>query len=263
MKFSSFLPILLVLSIVFIAGCTTQTNTETCGNGVCGTGETEASCPADCKVAEAKAPSLTVADQKLAVDKISVASLFLDKIGFVVIHADASGTPGAVIGTSQAISGEITSLQVPVDPTLVGTKVYAMLHYDNGDGVYTSVDEAQPVRADGAIVVKTINIINTMPGTPGPQIDMTSDGFSPKTVTIKVGQVVTFKNSGTINQWPASAFHPTHGVYPEGGGCISSAFDACKGLKPGESWSFTFTKIGSWNYHDHLNPSLVGTVKVE
>ncbi len=180
-----------------------------------------------------------------------------------MIHADASGTPGAVIGVSQAILGERNDLLVPVDPLKVGTRVHAMLHYDDGDGVYTSTDESVPVRVGGAIVVKAINIIQTIPGTTGPTIDMTEDGFDPKTVTIKAGQIVIFKNSGTINQWPASAVHPTHAIYPEAGGCIGSAFDACKGLAPGESWSFQFNEKGSWNYHDHLNPSLVGTVKVE
>ncbi len=266
MKNNLFLPILLIVGIVFIAGCTTPTptptNTETCGNGVCGTGETTASCPADCP--KPRASSLTVAEQKLQTDKVTIASLFLDKSGFVVIHADVSGTPGAVIGFSEVVSGEKTDFPVAVDASKVGSKVHAMLHYDaDENGFYTSVDEAVPVRVDGAIVVKPITIIETTPGTPGPTIDMTTDGFSPKTVTIKAGQIVMFKNSGTINQWPASAVHPTHGVYPESGGCIGSAFDACKGLTPGESWSFTFNQKGSWNYHDHLNPSLVGTIKVE
>jgi hypothetical protein len=36
---------------------------------------------------------------------------------------------------------------------------------------------------------------------------------------------------------------------------ISGAtFDACKGFLRGEGWSFTFNKIGTWEYHDHLNP---------
>jgi plastocyanin len=69
--------------------------------------------------------------------------------------------------------------------------------------------------------------------------------------------------------WPASAFHPTHTVYsgtslsehcPDTAG---TAFDACKGFLPGQSWSFKFTKAGTWKYHDHLNPGATGTIVVE
>ena len=93
-------------------------------------------------------------------------------------------------------------------------------------------------------------------------IEMTASGFSPSTLTITAGTTVTFVNSDTKERWPASAVHPTHRVYPESGGCLGSKFDACRGLAPGESWSFTFNQKGTWRYHDHLTTSLTGTVIV-
>lgn len=87
--------------------------------------------------------------------------------------------------------------------------------------------------------------------------------FEPSILTIKVGETATFRNDSAGQVWPASAMHPTHKVYPATGGCINSAFDACKGLMPGESWSFKFDEVGSWKYHDHLNPTRFGTVVVE
>ncbi|MEK6824273.1 MAG: hypothetical protein AABY02_00300, partial [Nanoarchaeota archaeon] len=63
--------------------------------------------------------------------------------------------------------------------------------------------------------------------------------------------------------------HPSHKNYPGsdiakcGTSEASTIFDACKGLAQGESYSFTFNEVGSWNYHDHLNPNLRGTVIVE
>jgi plastocyanin len=86
---------------------------------------------------------------------------------------------------------------------------------------------------------------------------------------IKKGETVTFKNQSSNSMWPASAMHPTHRVYsgtsldehcPDTTG---TAFDACKGFLPGQSWSFIFNKTGTWKYHDHLNPSATGTVVVE
>ncbi len=94
-------------------------------------------------------------------------------------------------------------------------------------------------------------------------IEITASGFSPSTLTIKAGDTVAFVNKDTTQHWPASAMHPIHTVYPETGGCIGSKFDACKGLAAGETFEFTFTHVGSWKYHDHLNPSLWGTIVVQ
>ncbi len=94
-------------------------------------------------------------------------------------------------------------------------------------------------------------------------ITATDSGFSPSTITIKKGTTVTFKNESSMNVWPAANPHPIHTSYPEGGGCIGSAFDACRGLAPGESWSFTFNDVGSWGFHDHLHPRDTGKVIVQ
>ena len=75
--------------------------------------------------------------------------------------------------------------------------------------------------------------------------------------------MVTFINKDSVPHWPASGEHPTHQDYPEEGGCIGSKFDACSGLKTGETYSFTFNEKGTWNYHDHLNSGLGGVIIVE
>ncbi len=96
----------------------------------------------------------------------------------------------------------------------------------------------------------------------GKTIEIMSSKFSPDTLTIGVGETVTWINKDSVSHWPASAVHPTHAVYPEAGGCMGSKFDACKALSPGESFSFTFNQKGTWGYHDHLNPTLTGTIIV-
>ncbi len=94
-------------------------------------------------------------------------------------------------------------------------------------------------------------------------VEITSEGFNPHALTIRSGETVTWVNIGLLSPWPASAVHPSHKVYPESGGCIGSKFDACKGLKQGESYSFTFNQKGAWKYHDHLSPGDTGTIIVE
>jgi|SRR3989344_869731 len=90
------------------------------------------------------------------------------------------------------------------------------------------------------------------------------EGYSPASVTVKKGQAVRFINESENATWPASAIHPTHGVYPQksAADCLGSSFDACRGLVPGEAWEFTFNSVGSWRYHDHMHAQHTGTIIV-
>lgn len=85
-------------------------------------------------------------------------------------------------------------------------------------------------------------------------VHYTDKGFDPQVVTIAHGSTVVFKNEGTTGVWVASAPHPAHTDYP--------GFDAKRSVGPGDSYSFTFQRIGTWKYHDHLNPSQYGSVIV-
>src|SRR3989344_5981878 len=97
-------------------------------------------------------------------------------------------------------------------------------------------------------------------------IEMTSSGFSPSDVTVKAGGTVIFVNNDINGQWPASAIHPPHTVYPGsskdkcGTAEQVKTFDACGEVASGESYSFKFTEVGSWKYHDHLNAGDTGTI---
>jgi plastocyanin len=85
-------------------------------------------------------------------------------------------------------------------------------------------------------------------------ISITANGFNPKEIKITKGTKVIFTNNDTTQHWPASGPHPAHTLYP--------GFDALKGLAQGETYTFTFDKVGEWPYHDHLNPSVTGKIKV-
>ena len=80
-------------------------------------------------------------------------------------------------------------------------------------------------------------------------------GFSPMILRIKVGQSVTFKNASSAGLWVASNPHPVHTGLP--------TFDGGKSIIKGESYIFTFNKIGSWSFHNHLKSSHEGTIVVE
>jgi plastocyanin len=94
---------------------------------------------------------------------------------------------------------------------------------------------------------------NVLSGSVSVTID--DNGFSPQEITVKKGTTVTFINSSSNPKWPASNPHPTHTDYPE--------FDPKQqGIVAGQTWSFTFDKIGTWKFHDHLNPARRGTITV-
>lgn len=113
----------------------------------------------------------------------------------------------------------------------------------------------------------------TAPATPAAPSTVTVayDGktFSPAAVTLKVGDTVMFKDSSTKNMWVASDEHPTHTQYD---GTSRSAHCAAgyTGAKPFDQcspstkdFSFTFTKVGKSDFHDHLNPSAHGSITVQ
>lgn len=81
------------------------------------------------------------------------------------------------------------------------------------------------------------------------------EGFSPKEISVKIGQTVQFVNKSSDNMWVASDDHPTHKKLPE--------FDNKKTVGNGESYEFIFTKAGKWSYHNHIKPNAIGTIIVE
>lgn len=117
----------------------------------------------------------------------------------------------------------------------------------------TSVETGMPV--PGTETKETV----VTSGTEGTQketiVTYDAKGFSPKTVTIKKGETVVFENKTGARVSVASNDHPTHLLYPE--------FDQYKtDAKGKDEFRFTFEKVGTWNYHDHLNASMGGTVVV-
>jgi hypothetical protein len=87
-------------------------------------------------------------------------------------------------------------------------------------------------------------------------LEVVYDGNSyiPSSLNIKKGDYVIFKNKSEGKFWPASAPHPSHTDYP--------AFDPKKAIDAGGKWQFEFTQVGSWKFHDHLNPSAGGVINV-
>ena len=97
-------------------------------------------------------------------------------------------------------------------------------------------------------------------GASGATVTITNAGVSPATVTVAVGQTVTFVNNSNRAHEIASNPHPQHGSCP--------GIEAGLGqLAPGATRTTrNFANAGSCGYHDHLddtNNSLRGTINVQ
>lgn len=109
------------------------------------------------------------------------------------------------------------------------------------DSMTPSTDTANPSASSSAMMNEVI-------------VNISSTGFSPNDITIKVGESVTWMNVDNAMHNVSSAPHPIHTTYtPLNLGSFAA----------GEKVSLVFDKAGTYKYHDHLNPSIFGSITVQ
>lgn len=86
-------------------------------------------------------------------------------------------------------------------------------------------------------------------------IEITKDGFIPATLSVPKGSRVTWINKDSKPHRVASNPHPDHNGL--------KGFDALDIIGPDGRYSFIFDAVGSFGYHDHLNPTVNGTIIVK
>jgi plastocyanin len=72
--------------------------------------------------------------------------------------------------------------------------------------------------------------------------------FTPPTVTVKAGTTVTWTNKDDI---------------PHGIAATNNAFPRSKALDTDDSYSFTFTTPGTYQYFCYVHPHMTGTIVVQ
>ncbi|MDO8593621.1 MAG: hypothetical protein Q7R59_01835 [bacterium] len=130
-----------------------------------------------------------------------------------------------------------------------------------------TTDDQAPITAETTTTTTTTSSTTTVTTAPGVTVFYTAGGFSPKSVTVPLGTTVSFVNQGGGTMWVASAPHPTHQGYDgttKDQHCVagysgSAPFDECSA---GSVFTFTFTKAGTWKYHNHSSAGDFGTVIV-
>jgi predicted lipoprotein with Yx(FWY)xxD motif len=99
-------------------------------------------------------PSVSVADQELSGDSVTIAEVVSDGPGWLVIHAQAEGKPGPILGYSAVADGSNANVVVAIDASGATETLYAMLHTDVGEaGTFEFPDGPDgPVAVDGQVV---------------------------------------------------------------------------------------------------------------
>lgn len=81
----------------------------------------------------------------------------------------------------------------------------------------------------------------------GGAVSIANFAFSPASVTVKVGQTVTWTNNDSV----------AHTVTSDDG-----SFDSGQ-LSPGATFKHTFDKAGQYSYHCSVHPDMTGSVTVQ
>jgi plastocyanin len=195
-------------------------------------------------------PSVSVADQPIKDDTVTVAKVVSNGPGWIVIHADKNGAPGPVLGHAAVKDGENDNVTVKLAAEGRTSTLYAMLHTDAGKvGTYEFPGADVPVTMNGAAITPAFKVTGgESQGTAPSQATAASQGavagqsaaiklanfkFTPAQLTVKVGTTVVWTSEDNV----------PHTVTADDG-----SFDSGN-LKKGDSFSFTFTKAGTFPYY--------------
>jgi len=205
-------------------------------------------------------PSVTVVDQAIVEDSVTIAQVVSAGPGWLVVHADNGGKPGPVLGYSAVRDGENTDVVVGIDSSDATQTVYAMLHSDAGTvGTYEFPGPDGPVLVGEEMVSPAFQITGglaaapaasaTAPAansTPAPtsgasptvavgeaQVELEDNMARPLVLTVRVGTRVKFGNRDA----QARIIRSDSGAFTSGT------------LQKGEEFFYTFTQAGEYLYY--------------
>jgi len=180
-------------------------------------------------------PAVTVRDQAAAEGTVTIDEVSATEPSWIVIHMDANGAPGPVIGFAPVAVGHNKDVVVAIDLAQATPILYAMLHIDApvaGEYNFPGAD-VPTVGAADAVVLAPFQLLEEE-ASAGPVTVLVVDvNFRDKEVTVPVGTTVT---------WMYQANLP-HTVTSDDGLFESGT------LSSGGSFSYTFDEVGTFAYH--------------
>jgi plastocyanin len=177
-------------------------------------------------------PSVTVTDQGLTDGRVVIAEVMSDGPGWLVIHAQADGKPGAILGYSPVADGANSNVAVQLDLTAATSTLYAMLHTDAGlAGTWEFPGGADaPVMVNDQILSPAFNL---QAASGEAEVEIEDFQFRPKVLVIRAGTTVKWSNKDVAVHTATS----DTGLWDSGS------------LANGEEYFFTFTEPGVYPYY--------------
>jgi len=115
-------------------------------------------------LAQTVTPDVQVAGTGIVDGSVTIVQATVVGPGWVVIHADADGTPGPVIGHAPLTDGVNENVVVTIDMEAATPILHAMLHVDAGTvGVYEFPGPDAPVKIGDAIVMARFSASPVIP----------------------------------------------------------------------------------------------------
>jgi plastocyanin len=93
-------------------------------------------------------------------------------------------------------------------------------------------------------------------------VNIASQGFSPGTLEVNAGDIITWINADIDAHWIRSDDYPGADPAKCGEPEKLDILDSCREIEPSESYPFIINEVGEWSYYDVLNPNSQGTVIV-
>lgn len=104
-------------------------------------------------------PAIAASDQDVVDGTVVVKMVIANAPSWVVIHADANGKPGPVLGHAAVAEGSSKDVVVSIDTEGITDVLHAMLHDDTGTvGEYEFPTADPPTTVAGEIVMKPFNV---------------------------------------------------------------------------------------------------------
>ncbi len=85
---------------------------------------------------------------------VYLSSVQVTKAGWVAIHKDDAGKPGAIIGSAWVNEGVSPVKVTLTSPMIDGSTYYAMLHSDDGDKKFDAVKDAPLKDSNNNVVMR-------------------------------------------------------------------------------------------------------------
>lgn len=102
--------------------------------------------------------AITVSDQDANTVGVTINSATLAVAGFIEIHADVNGSIGTYVGSSKVLAAGTYANQSIIMSTVPGASYWAMLHADDGNGIFEPEKDLPIKNADGEIVMQKFQV---------------------------------------------------------------------------------------------------------